>query len=600
MKRIIAIILSLLMALSVVGCKASPHTGQNTEDPKDAVFQATIVEIKDGTMLVKPMEGYPEANYADIISVVIQHMPSSPEPIAGDVVAITYNGIMAEENPPSPEGIVKIEVIRHGEDTAAIDEPYTPPSIAELGITGYDGFCDVLSAKLIDGSENSNLSPISVYLALAMVTEGAKGETQTAMLSLLGCTTLEELRSVCGEMLEQLSVDTEDSTLAIADSIWMADRNGTLKFSDDYLKVLGETYRSEANAVDFGKEATSKQIADWITEHTHGKIKISEDAMAFDPETIAVLINTIYLKDAWLYEFYEGATETGIFYAPDGERTADYMNRRDNGVTVARGDGFMRYSLPLCRIGSMTFVLPDEGISLSDISGTPEQMHALLHDGEEIRANVNMKLPKYKFQDRFDLNETLKALGIGIAFSPNADFSGMGNFDTEISQVIQESFIGVDEKGVEAAAYTMVANATGMMLPENLPEIDFFLTRPFLYAIEANDGTVLFIGSVTTPDPAGSSTASEQSSYLGALSESEKQKILEFAKGWYSENFPNYKDLVFEFADDSVFGYKNYSQYKPGEMIILRVTSEKSFSGSVRSCFIKITDSGYEVFNEGF
>ena len=73
-------------------------------------------------------------------------------------------------------------------------------------------------------------------------------------------------------------------------------------------------------------------------------------------------------------------------------------------------------------------------------------------------------------------------------------------FDIIIAQ-IQESFIGIDEKGVEAAAYTMVAMAEGAMLPEELPEIDFFLTRPFLYAIEANDGTVLFIGSVTAPDP---------------------------------------------------------------------------------------------------
>ncbi|MBR0205916.1 MAG: hypothetical protein IJQ45_04125 [Clostridia bacterium] len=97
----------------------------------------------------------------------------------------------------------------------------------------------------------------------------------------------------------------------------------------------------------------------------------------------------------------------------------------------------------------------------------------------------------------------------------------------------------------------------------------------------------------------GNCPAPEQSSYLGALSEDEKQKILEFAKGWYAENFPNYKDLVFEFAKDSSFGYTQYPQYKPGEIIILRVTSEKSFADSVRSCFIKITDSGYEVFNEG-
>ena len=384
---------------------------------------------------------------------------------------------------------------------ASVDEPYTPPSFADLGITGYDGFCDVLSAKLIDGSENSNLSPISVYLALAMVAEGARGETQTAMLSLLGCTTLEELRSVCGEMLEQLSVDTEDSTLAIADSIWMADRNGTLKFSDDYLQVLGKTYRSEANAVDFGKEETSKQIAEWITEHTRGKIKISEDAMKFDPETIAVLINTIYLKDAWRDAFYEGATEKGTFYTPDGEMTVDYMKRKDDGVTIYQGDGYMRYSLPLLRVGRMTFVLPDEGMDFADILGTPEQMHMLLHgvNGKEIRANVSVKLPKFKFQDRFDLNDTLEALGIGIAFSGSADFSGMGDFDAKISRVLQESFIGVDEKGVEAAAYTMVAMDEAFMEPEELPEIDFHLTRPFLFAIESYDGTVLFIGTITAP-----------------------------------------------------------------------------------------------------
>ena len=169
-------------------------------------------------------------------------------------------------------------------NTASVEEPYTPPAFADLGITGYDGFCDVLAAKLINGSKNSNLSPISVYLALAMTADGARGDTQTAMLKLLGCESIEELRGICGEMLNELSIDTEDSTLTLADSIWMADRNGTLKFSDEYLSALADTYRSEASAVDFGKEETSKQIAEWITEHTRGKIKISDDAMKFDPE----------------------------------------------------------------------------------------------------------------------------------------------------------------------------------------------------------------------------------------------------------------------------------------------------------------------------
>ena len=393
-----------------------------------------------------------------------------------------------------------------GTPASPVDEPSVPtetpetlPDVPVPEITGYAGFSDVLAAKLLDGTQNKNLSPISVYLALAMTAEGAKGETQADMLKLLGCSSAEELRGVCGAMLETLSFDTEDSTLEIADSIWMADRNGTLTFREDYLKALADVYRSEANAVDFADAETGRQIAAWITEHTRGKIRISEDAMHFSPETVAVLINTIYLKAAWLDPFYESATEAGTFSGADGETTADYMNRTDNDVMIIKGDGFLRYSLPLFGVGRMTFVLPDEGIALTDLLGTPEKLHTLLYDGEELRADVRVKLPKFRFQDRFDLNEPLKALGIGIAFSDEADFSGMCDRFASISSVLQESFIGVDEKGVEAAAYTMVAVNGACALPEDLPEIEFYLTRPFLYAIESRDGTALFIGTVTAP-----------------------------------------------------------------------------------------------------
>lgn len=385
------------------------------------------------------------------------------------------------------------------EPTAA-PEPLPDFSIPE--IAGYAGFSDVLAATLLDGTQNKNLSPISVYLALAMTAEGARGETQADMLKLLGCSSPEELRGICGAMLETLSFDTEDSTLEIADSIWMADRNGTLTFREDYLKALADVYRSEANAVDFANAETGRQIAAWITEHTRGKITLSPDDLHFSPDTVAVLINTIYLKDAWRDEFYEGATASGTFWGLSGELTVDYMHRYDSDSAIVQGDGFLRYSLPLLRIGRMTFVLPDENTPLSDLLGSPEKLDALLRGGESIEAHVDVKLPKFRFEDQTDLNDVLIALGIGRAFDPDrADFSGMcvDKNDIFISKVLQGSFIGVDEKGVEAAAYTMVTMAEGMAMPRELPEIDFHLTRPFLYVIESRDGTVLFIGTVTEP-----------------------------------------------------------------------------------------------------
>lgn len=88
-------------------------------------------------------------------------------------------------------------------------------------------------------------------------------------------------------------------------------------------------------------------------------------------------------------------------------------------------------------------------------------------------------------------------------------------------------------------------------------------------------------------------------SYVEALSEDGKQKVLDFAKEWYAEKYPNYKDLVFDFAKDSDSGYSQYPEHKPGEMIILKVY-EKDHPDNRRTCFIAISNSGYEVFNEGW
>lgn len=107
MKRIILLLTCLTLLISVTGCNS------NTSDSVDTnvVFQGKILELNDGTMLVKPLEGYPETNYTDTVNVFIQNMPSSPEPVVGDIVEITYNGIMTEEAPPSPCGISKIEIV---------------------------------------------------------------------------------------------------------------------------------------------------------------------------------------------------------------------------------------------------------------------------------------------------------------------------------------------------------------------------------------------------------------------------------------------------------------------------------------------------------
>ena len=454
MKRLLSLILTGLLLMSAA-CTAAPKP-QTAEVPTDPPAAPTA-------------EPTPTAEPAQ---------EATADPIELDPLDVTETPEVPEETP----------------------EPIAPTSDAE--------FAFALAAKLLDGKQNRNLSPISVYLAMAMVAEGAKGDTQTELLNLLGCESIEQLRGTCAALLEKLSIDSENSTLDLHNSLWMTESlNGTpVVFHDSFLAVLGETYRSEANTVDFGRTSAARQIADWITTHTRGKIKISDDALRFDPETIAVLINTIYLKDVWNDPFDKLRTDKGIFCGLNesgeaAELNVEYMHRGDRNVTLVQGDGWLRYRVYLAEVGYVSFVLPDEGISLDHLLGSPEAIEKLLRAGINKTCNVSLMIPKFSFQDKMELDAVLASMGLKLSFTDNADFSGMTDASCRIDRVLQESYIGVDEYGVEAAAYTMVSvKASGIFNPVELETIDFHLTRPFLYAIESYDGTVLFVGTVTTPN----------------------------------------------------------------------------------------------------
>ena len=404
----------------------------------------------------------------------------------------------AGENPilqsePAPQGSdITPPAVENDEPT-----PTIPP------INGYNDFMSVLSAALMDGQSNKNLSPVSVYIALAMAAEGAKGDTQEELLAILGEKKLKDLRKSVEQMLKDLKTEGTSGELVLANSIWLGRQDESVAFHEAYLKTLAKSYGAEAGAVRFGAAEAGEKIAAWIKEKTRDKIQPSEDAMTFNADTLAVLINTIYLKDSWQKPFDPERTEQDTFSGLQGkEIIVKYMRRTDSNAAVVRGEGYLRYALPLRDVGRMVFVLPNEEVSLESLLGSPEKINELLRGGEEVNADVDLKVPKFTFQDRTDLEKTLMDLGVRISFTGGADFSGITDTPAHISRVLQESHIGVNEDGVEAAAYTMIALAKSSMSIEKRDKIDFHLTRPFLYAIESYDGTVLFIGTVTEPDKA--------------------------------------------------------------------------------------------------
>ncbi len=491
MKRLLCLLLTGLLILSAAACTAGriPEASQQNPAQPEQMPESSI------EVTASP-EAEPEPTIEVTTSPETEPDPKAPvdpecEPTEEPI------DLKPIENPPIQPG----EPITPPIDLTDPVQPIYSPDGAKPEVNGYADFSNLLSAALLSGTENRNLSPISVYLALAMVTEGAAGDTQAELLNLLGCKDLAELRGVCGAMLAQFSIDEERSTLDIHNSLWMADEiNGEpVTFKDAFLTALTDSYGSEANTVRFGTQSASQQIAAWITEHTRGKINISPEALDFDPSTLAVLINTIYLKDSWAETFDPERTEADTFYAYSGEMTVDYMHRFDKNSVVRQGDGWIAYRVYLARVGYVTFVLPDEGVELNKLLGSPEAIDKLLHRGIEKNFDVSLMIPKFSFQDKMELTRVLQSLGLNLSFTAAADFSGMSDLPASISSVIQESYIGVDENGVEAAAYTMISVKTTAFNPVELERIDFHLTRPFFYAIESRDGTVLFIGTVTNP-----------------------------------------------------------------------------------------------------
>ena len=113
---------------------------------------------------------------------------------------------------------------------------------------------------------------------------------------------------------------------------------------------------------------------------------------------------------------------------------------------------------------------------------------------------VRLSLPKFQTTYKSNLGTTLSRVGMPLAFSANADFSGMtGKQDLCISEVIHQAFINVDEKGTEAAAATaVIMKATAIRMP-NEPKI-FNADHPFIFLIKDNTtGSILFMGKIMNP-----------------------------------------------------------------------------------------------------
>jgi serpin B len=334
-----------------------------------------------------------------------------------------------------------------------------------------------------------------------MTLNGASGETEQVMTNTLQLQGLnsDSINVDYAGLRHTLLTSDPKVTLAIANSLWARQ---DVEFKQDFLQRNAQFFEAEISTLDFSDPSTSRTINQWVDTNTNGKIeKIVGD---IDPAIVLFLINAIYFKGTWQREFKPFRTRDDTFYLSNGDEKQVPMMRQDHWYPYYQGEKFQAISLAYGDGQmSMYIFLPDPE---SDLNIFLEDLNVENWENwiSQLQTqDVSLTMPKFKLEYRKTLNDTLKVLGMDIAFNPAlADFSRMAPLEIlgenlYIGEVLHKTFVEVNEEGTEAAAVTNVEIGVTSVPP---PPIPFTIDRPFFFAIRDNETkTVLFMGVLMEP-----------------------------------------------------------------------------------------------------
>jgi serpin B len=379
------------------------------------------------------------------------------------------------------------------------------PSAAELAVAQANNTFALNLLKQLppDSSGNVFFSPYSADTAMEMALQGAKGETATQIIQALDLpsTDLAQAGIQALNQLFQANASTAGYTLSTANRLWV---NENFPLLESFITGSQNTFGAAPQNVDFSNpQAAAATINAWVSAQTDGKITnlISPDDLS--ALTSLVITNAVYFKANWADPFEAELTHSASFQTSSTDSaTVQMMQETDElGYYSQSGpNGFQ--AVDLSYQGNdldMMVILPTTN-NLAQFQSTLTPTLFSKIAANLARVPVEVDLPKFQLTETYNLIAPLESLGIKNAFSSSANFSGISNVPMYISDVVQQSYIQVNETGTEAAAATGVFGVAGVVTGYNPPPISFDADHPFLFAIrDAATNTILFLGSVSNP-----------------------------------------------------------------------------------------------------
>jgi serpin B len=395
--------------------------------------------------------------------------------------------------------VAGLALVSRSQQPAVPANPAPPPSL--VAANNAFGFHLYHELTKTDATQNVFISPVSIEYALAMVANGARGNTYTQLAHTLGWGDVPtaEVNAGFHTLTNRLMSTDPNLQLTLANSLWMKDN---VTFHPDFVHANTQYFGAELRTVNFPDPTTVPAINAWAKEKTRGMIPTVLKPHDVDDLTMLVLINAIYFKGTWATPFDAHLTTEQPFTLADGTpRTVKMMQRR--GAFYYYADA----QLQMIELGydvdnwSLVVILPAAGQSLDATAQQVLSEEHWLNYLLKLRPRPGeLDLPRFSASYDIELIPALQALGITDAFA-NANFSGICDLPFFIYLVQHITALEVTEKGTKAAAVTAIGNM-GTSSGHH-PEDSFVMkvNRPFLLALQNQDGALLFLGRITAPDP---------------------------------------------------------------------------------------------------